>query len=361
MKRIGAIIVSNEKPVLLAILALICSLLVGSLVLLMAGFNPVLAGASILNGAFGSKIAISQTLLKSTPLLIIGIAVAIAFKGAAFNIGAEGQFYAGALGATLCEMVFHKAPISSVAIITLCLFTAFAFGALWGTIPGYLKAARGASEVVTSVMLTSVMVLFVRFMVQQGGPIAEPRGFYPETLEIVDIAKLPYVWNKTRLHFGFIIALFVVVVVYLILEKTTWGFKIKATGQNALAAEYAGINTGIVTIVTMGLSGAIAGLAGGIEVLGTSWKLYAGLSPGYGYNAIAVALLGRLNPFGIIISALLFGMLNTGSNQMARSIGIPSTVASVLQALVLLFVVGFAVLENKKMFGIRLGRGKKNE
>ena len=136
--------------------------------------------------------------------------------------------------------------------------------------------------------------------------------------------------------------------VYFLLEKTTLGYKIKATGLNSNAAEYAGIRVGMVTLSTMAFSGAIAGLAGGIEVLGTSWKLYAGLSPGYGYNAIAVALLGRLHPIGIIFSALLFGMLNTGSNQMARSIGIPSTLASILQALVLLFVVGFSILEQKQ-------------
>jgi ABC-type uncharacterized transport system permease subunit len=336
------------NSLLLTLIALCCSVAVGAIILSLSGFNPTLAYQSIFQGAFGSRIAISQTLLKTTPLLIIGIGVAIAFKGSAFNIGAEGQFYAGALGATLCEMVFHETALPSPIMIILCLLSAFVFGGLWGAIPGYLKAYRQASEVVTSVMLTSVAILFIRFLVQQGGPIAEPRGFYPETQEIAEIAKLPYIWDRTRLHFGFIIALLVVVLAFVFIERTTWGYKIKATGQNAMAAEYAGINVNIVTICTMALSGAIAGLAGGIEVLGTSWKLYVGLSPGYGYSAIAVALLGRLNPFGIIFSALLFGMLNTGSNQMARSIGIPSTLAAVLQAVVLLFVVGFSILENRQ-------------
>lgn len=349
------------NSLVLTLIALCCSLVVGAIILLLAGFNPILAYQNIFQGAFGSRIAISQTLLKTTPLLIIGIGVAVSFKGSAFNIGAEGQFYAGALGAALCEMVFHNVAISSPVMIILCLFSAFVFGGIWGAIPGYLKAYRQASEVVTSVMLTSVAILFIRFLVQQGGPIAEPRGFYPETQEIAEVAKLPYIWGKTRLHFGFIIALIVVIAVFIFLERTTWGYKIKATGQNSLAAEYAGINVSRVTICTMALSGAIAGLAGGIEVLGTAWKLYIGLSPGYGYSAIAVALLGKLNPFGIIFSALLFGMLNTGSNQMARSIGIPSTLASVLQAVVLLFVVGFSILEGRQIFIKSRVRGVANE
>ena len=336
------------RSICLILLALLCSLVVGSFFLLAAGYHPLEAYINIVRGAFGSKTALTQTLCKATPLLLIGIAVAVAFKGSAFNIGGEGQFYAGALGCVLCEMLVHNSGLPGIVVIPFCLLGAFLFGALWGGIPGYLKAVRGSSEVVTSVMLSSIMVLLVKFLVGQGGPIAEPRGIYPETQEIMDAAKLPYVIPGTRLHLGFFLALLIAGLVYFLLEKTTLGYKIKATGLNSNAAEYAGIRVGMVTLSTMAFSGAIAGLAGGIEVLGTSWKLYAGLSPGYGYNAIAVALLGRLHPIGIIFSALLFGMLNTGSNQMARSIGIPSTLASILQALVLLFVVGFAILEQKQ-------------
>lgn len=338
---------SQLKSVLLIVVALICSFAAAAVVLLFAGYDPIAAFESILAGAIGSKTAIAQSFGKATPLMILGISVAVAFKGSSFNIGAEGQFYAGALGAALCEMALHDSGLPSAAMITLCLLSAFLLGAVWGTIPGYLKASRGASEVVTTVMLTSVILLLVGFLVSQGGPIAEPRGIYPETQEIVEAARLPYIWNGTRLHLGFAIALAVVAASYFFLEKTTGGYKIKATGLNPNAAAYGGISVGMVTISTMMLSGAIAGLAGGVEVLGTSWKLYVNLSPGYGYNAIAVALLGRLSPIGIVFSALLFGMLNTGCNQMARSIGIPNTLAAVIQALVLLFVVGFSILENK--------------
>ena len=335
------------KSVCFILLALLCSLAVGSIFLVAAGFNPIEAYASIIQGALGSKTSIAQTLCKATPLLLIGIAVAIAFKGSAFNIGGEGQFYAGALGCVLFEMLLHDSGLPGIIMIPFCMLGAFLFGAVWGAIPGYLKASRGASEVVTSVMLSSIMLLLVKFLISQGGPIAEPRGIYPESQEIAEAAKLPYILPGTRLHLGAVLALVIALLVYLFLEKTTFGYKIKATGLNAGAAEYGGVRVGMVTVSTMALSGAIAGLAGGIEVLGTSWKLYSSLSPGYGYNAIAVALLGRLHPIGIIFSALLFGALNTGSNQMARSIGIPSAISSVLQALVLLFVVGFSILEQR--------------
>ena len=345
MDKLITLVRKNIRGFGMTILAVVCSFLVGAVLLAAVGYDPLQAYLGILKGAFGSKTAIVMTLQKTTPLLLTGIAVAIAFKGASFNIGAEGQFYAGALGGALCEMALHHSGLPGVVLIPLCLAAAFVFGAVWGAIPGYMKAVRGSSEVVTSVMLSSVMILFIGYLVQQGGPIAEPRGFYPETEEIVAEAQLPYILGGTKLHAGILVALAVVVLIYLLLEKTTWGYAIKACGQNNLASQYAGISEGSVTIATMALSGAIAGLAGGVELLGTSWKLHTSLSPGYGYNAIAVALLGRLNPAAIVFSALLFGALSTGSNQMARSIGVPSTLASVMQALVLIFVVGFSMIK----------------
>lgn len=346
MNKLAVFAGKNLRKFVMTLLAVAASFLVGAVLLVAVGYNPIEAYWGIIKGAFGSKTAIVMTLQKTTPLMLTGIAVAVAFRGASFNIGAEGQFYAGALGAALCEMALHNTGLPGIVLIPACLVGALVFGAAWGAIPGYMKAVRGSSEVVTSVMLTSVMILLITFLVQQGGPIAEPRGFYPETEEITSAAKLPYIWPGTKLHAGILIALGMVLFTYLLLEKTTWGFAIKACGQNSRASQYAGISVGGVTIATMALSGAIAGLAGGVELLGTSWKLHTGLSPGYGYNAIAVALLGQLNPVAIIFSSLLFGALSTGSNQMARSIGIPNTLASVMQALVLIFVVGFSMMKD---------------
>lgn len=329
--------------VMVPIFALVSAFLVSSLFLTLAGYDVLQAGAAILEGTFGSQRAVSQTLMKATPLMLIGVGVAIAFKGSSFNIGAEGQFFAGALGATLLEGVLHEFGLPSWIMIPLLLSASILFGGICGAIPGYLKAKRGASEVVTSVMISSIMVLLVGYLVN--GPIQEPNKVYSESQEIAVSARLPYIWDNTKLHAGILIALVVAVLAYIMLEKTTYGFKIKMAGQSALAAEYAGVNPKFICVSTLAISGAIAGLAGGIEVLGLSWKLYVSISPGYGYNAIAVALLAGLNPLAIIPSSLLFGALNTGCNQMARTIGVPSSLSSLLQSLVLLFVVTYTALQ----------------
>ncbi|MEL7608061.1 MAG: ABC transporter permease [Bacillota bacterium] len=337
------------------LLAILSALAVGGLMLMIVGYDVGEVGSSIWMGIFGSKTSLALTLNKSTPLILLGAGVAIAFKGSSFNIGAEGQFFAGALGCALCEAALKGAALPSWLRIVLILATAVVFGGVYGAIPGYLKARHGSSEVVTSVMLSSVMILFVSFMVN--GPIQEPNKLYSETPEIAEAARLPYIWEGTKLHPGILIAIVLVVVLYFVLEKTTFGFKIKAAGQSAKAAEYAGINPNYITISTFVISGAAAGLAGAIEVLGVSWKLYLSISPGYGYNAIAVALLAQLNPLLIVLSGLLFGALNTGCNQMSRMIGVPSALSSLLQALVLLFVIAYMPLQSRFERWFMKGRG----
>ena len=335
--------IENVIPTLLVpILAILSAFLVGGLFLAVGGYNPPDAVSAIIEGTFGSQRAMAQVLIKATPLMLIGVGIAIAFKGASFNIGAEGQFFAGALGATLFEGMLRNLNLPSWLLIPILLFGAFLFGGICGAIPGYLKASRGASEVVTSVMISSIMVLLVGYLVN--GPIQEPTKVYSESQEIVEAARLPHIWGNTGLHIGIIIAVVVAVLVYILLDRTTYGFKVKMVGQNALAAEYAGVNPKSICVSTLALSGAIAGLAGGIEILGLTWKLYQGISPGYGYTAITVALLGGLNPLAIIVSATLFGALSTGCNQMARVVGIPSSLSSLLQALVLLFIVAYSIV-----------------
>lgn len=327
---------------LVPILAILSAFLIGGVFLAIGGYNPLDAVSAIIEGIFGSQRAIAQVLIKATPLILIGVGVAIAFKGSSFNIGAEGQFFAGALGAVLFEGMLRNLNLPSWLLIPILLFGAFLFGGICGAIPGYLKASRGASEAVTSVMISSIMVLLVGYLVN--GPLQEPTKVYSESQEIVEAARLPLIWGNTGLHIGIIIALAVAVLAFILLDRTTYGFKVKMVGQNALAAEYAGVNPKSICVSTLALSGALAGLAGGIEVLGLTWKLYTGISPGYGYNAIAVALLGGLNPLAIIVSGTLFGALNTGCNQMARMVGIPSSLSSLLQALVLIFVVAYSAV-----------------
>lgn len=331
--------------VALPFVAIICAFIVAAILLFCTGYNPLEAAQSIITGSFGSKRAVALTLVNSTPLLLTGVAVAVAFQASSFNIGAEGQFFAGALGAVLVEGVLHNFNAPAFLMIPTMLLGAFLLGGIYGAIPGYLKAKRGCSEAVTSVMLSSVMLLLIGYLCN--GPIQEPTGIYSETAPIAESAKLPYIWSGTMLHAGYLLAIVVAILAYFMLEKTTFGFKIKTVGQNGLAAEYAGINNKLMCVSTLALSGAIAGLAGATEVMGVAWKLYTGISPGYGYNAIAVALLGKLNPITIIFSSMLFGALNTGCSQMARMIGVPSALSSLMQALVLLFVVAFSMLEGR--------------
>lgn len=340
--------------VLVPLLAIVSAFVVGAFFLALAGYDVPAAGAAILEGTFGSRRAVSQMLMKATPLMLIGVGVAIAFKGASFNIGAEGQFFAGALGVTLLEGILRDRGLPSWLLIPLLLGAAVVFGGVCGAIPGYLKARRGASEVVTSVMISSIMVLLVGFLVN--GPLQEPNKIYSESQEIVEAARLPRLQGNSNLHIGIIIAVAAAVLAYFVLEKTTYGFQIKMTGQNALAAEYAGVNPKFICVSTLAISGAISGLAGGIEVLGLTWKLYVSISPGYGYNAIAVALLAGLNPLAIIFSAMLFGGLNTGCNQMARTLGVPSSLSALLQALVLLFVVAYTVLQPQILQWLKRGK-----
>lgn len=323
----------------LPFLAIISAFLVGSIILLATGYSPIEAYTAIFRGAFGTKRYFTTTLVKTVPYLIIGVAVAVAFKGASFNIGAEGQFFAGALGAVLTDMMIKNAGLPSWMHITLVLIGSIILGGVAGAIPGYLKASRGASEAVTSVMLSTIIVLFIEYLVN--GPLQESQHIYSETDPISDSAKLPIIMDKTKLHAGFVIAIIIAIVFYIILNKTTMGYRIRACGLSMSAAEYAGISPELMCVMTLTLSGALAGLAGGIEVTGVSYKLGTGISPGYGYTAIAVALLGKLNPLGIIASAFLFGSLTSGCNQMAREIGIPSALASLIQALVLIFVVAY--------------------
>lgn len=322
------------------LLAILSAFFIGSIVLAATGFSPLEAYSTIFRGAFGTTRYFTTTLVKTVPYLIIGVAVAVSFKGASFNIGAEGQFFAGALGAVLTDMIIRDCGFPSWLNITLIMLGSIILGGVAGFIPGYLKASRGASEAVTTVMLSTIIVLFVEYLVN--GPLQEPQHIYSETEAISESSRLPMVVDGTKLHIGFIIAILVAIVFYIILNKTTIGYKIRACGTNMNAAEYAGISPALMCVMTLTISGALAGLAGGIEVSGVSYKLGTGISPGYGYTAIAVALLGKLNPLGIMASAFLFGSLTSGCNQMAREIGIPSSLASLIQALVLIFVVAYS-------------------
>ena len=336
-------VLAAARQLIIPTLAVLSAFVAGAVVVALAGFNPVKTFAALLDGAFGSGINFTETLVKSTPYLFTGLGVAIAFRSRSFNIGAEGQFYMGALAVSWLGVAITGVP--SFILIPLLLAAAFVAGGAYGAIPGYLKSRVGASEIVTTVMMNSIDAQIVSWIIK--GPLQEPRHFYPETAEIVNAAKLPVLVPGTRLHLGLVIGLAVAVAAYILVFKTVLGFQIRAVGSGPLAAEYAGINVRRNVVLAMAISGGLAGMGGAVELLGVTWKLYSNFSPGYGYSAIAVALLAKRNPLAVILTSLLFGALATGANNMQRAAEVPAMLASVMQALVIFFVLGYAVYEDR--------------
>lgn len=331
------------RHLFLPILAVISAILVSSVIIFFAGYSPIVTFSALYEGAFGSFYNISETVLRSIPYMLTGLGVCLSFRAKMFNIGAEGQFYMGALVASYLGVSLAGLP--SILLIPIIIVASFAAGGAYGAFPGYLKAKVGASEIVTTVMLNTIALQIVSFMVT--GPLQEPKGFFPETQEIVAQAKLPVILSGTRLHVGIVIAVILVIVMQIFLFKTVSGYQLRAVGSNREAARYGGISINRNIVKAMLISGGIAGIAGGIELLGVTWKLYQRLSPGYGYTAIAVALLAKKNPIGVLISGLLFGALTTGANMMQRSVGIPTVLVNVLQALIIFFIVGYSIYEER--------------
>ena len=308
--------------------------LIGAIILSFSGVDPVVAYGVMLKGAFGSMRGIADTLVKTTPLLLTGLGVALAFKCRIWNIGAEGQLYMGALGAALAGIsVIGAVPIVGV---TFALIIGFVFGASIGLVPAVLKVKLGVNEIIVTVLLNFIVLLFITYLLH--GPIKAP-GFNPYSPEIFPQSQLPIILPHTRLHAGIIIAALATIATYLLLSKTKIGFEIKSVGANLKAARYAGMNVSKSILVVMGISGGLAGLAGAVLVTGVQRYLIEGISPGYGFIAVIVALLGRQHPIGVSIVAFFFAALISGSEVMYRTLGIPSSFAQTLQALVLIFVL----------------------
>jgi len=306
---------------------------VGAIILSATGVDVGKAYATLFEGAFGSSFGFGDVLLKTTSLLLTGLAVSVAFRCRQWNIGAEGQLYMGALGGTLVGISL-VGLIPGLAIF-LGIILSFIFGALYALVPAVLKVKFGVNEVISTVLLNFVAFLFISFLLH--GPIKAP-GFNPYSPEIGDSSQMPIIFPGTRLHAGIIIAALATVGVYY-LWKTKIGFEIRSVGANIKAARYAGMNITKSVLVTMGISGGLAGIAGGLLVSGVQHVLIEGISPGYGFIAVIIALLGRQHPIGVAIVAFFFSILMTGSETMYRSLGVPSAFSMTLQALVLVFVL----------------------
>jgi general nucleoside transport system permease protein len=302
-----------------------------------AGFPVGAALSALWRGAFGSTDAVlSSTLVRSIPLLLIGSGMVIALRAGVINLGGDGQLLAGAVAATAIALGVDRWGVLAIA---LALIGAAAAGAGWALLPAWLKSRFGTLEVVSTIMMNFLALYVVSYLVR--GPLQEPTGMYPQSATISVAAQLPPLIAGSRLHAGVGLAVVAVVVSWLLLEHTAAGFRMRAVGSNPRAAELAGgIDVRRVQRGAFLTSGALAGLAGGIEVLGVTFALYENLSPGYGYSAIAVALLARLGPLRVALSALLLGGLAAGATAMQRDAGIPAGAAATVEATLILVILG---------------------
>jgi general nucleoside transport system permease protein len=333
--RTGIINAFQFQNFLLPMIALLLALALSAIPILLAGKDPLVAYRELLVGAVGGQIRIGVSLTKTIPILFTGLSVALAFRSGLFNIGAEGQLYLGALGGTLVALAFPEWPQPILLIASI--LTGFIFGAVWGLVPGYLKARYQTNEIITTIMLNYIAFWLISYLVH--GPMREPNAMFSYTREIPDGAKLPILIQGTQLHTGILIALVLVVLTYILLEHTSLGFQLRAVGANTEAAHYAGMSIRRNTLIVMGLSGGLAGLAGVTEIIGIQYRLSDFFSPGFGYDGIAVALLGANNPWGVLFSSLFFGFLRGGASVMQRRIGVPAAMALIIQGLAVFFVV----------------------
>lgn len=327
----------NTKFLTIAVpfISVFLALLVGSILLLFIKVNPLVAYKYLIFGNFTSVYNLAEVFVKATPIILTGLAFTFAFKTGLFNIGAEGQMFVGAIAAVFIGLkTGHMSPFIT---IPLCLIAAMFAGAIWGIIPGILKGVFGSSEIIVTIMFNYVALFLVSYVVD--GPLRESIGFYPQTDLIGKNAYLPYLIPKTRFHLGFLIAVVFVIIVYLILKKTPLGFRLRAVGHNPEGAEYSGINIKRNIIISLAISGALAGIAGFTEINGIHHRLLDNFSKNVGFDGIAAALLGGGNPIGVLISSLLLGMLQTGANAMQRGVGVPANIVSIIQALIILFVL----------------------
>jgi simple sugar transport system permease protein len=326
---------------LLPIVAVVASFLVGSLFLWILEVDPIEAYTALLKGAFGTQRLLITTILKSIPLIFAGLAVTLAYRGGVFNIGAEGQLHMGALLAVWAGITLGL-PFPWHLIVAL--FFGILGGMIWGAIPGYLKATRDMNEIIVTILMNYIAIFTISYFVH--GPLKE-EGWNTQTPAVAETAKLPIIWAGTRLHAGFYLALLAVVAVYILLFHTTLGYRIRMVGSNKQAARYVGVKTTAVMALTMALSGGLAGLAGTSELLGVQFRLIDNFSPGWGFDAIAVALVGRLHPLGVLIAALFFGALRNGANSMQTAVKIDVVVVYILQGLAIIFLIGGATANNK--------------
>jgi ABC-type uncharacterized transport system permease subunit len=332
----------------LPLLAMLSALLIGAAMLLLLKANPIQAYAALVAGVFGSVYGFTQSLVKATPLLLVGLGICISFRASVINIGGEGQIIAGALLATWFSLAFRTWP--GWLLLPATMVMGFIGGAVWGFVPGILKARLNVNEILTTVMMNAIGIQLMNFLLQ--GPMIDPAGvragtFLPQTERLPEQVWLPRLVPQTLLHAGAIIAVVLAVVVYIFLWRTTIGYRIRAVGLNREASRHAGINVPFYQALSLTLAGGFSGLAGVVEVIGVQHRLLEGITSGYGFSGIVAALFGGLHPLGLIPASWLFGSLLVGADKMQRAVQVPSALIDTVLGLVVMFVVGSAFLSRR--------------
>jgi ABC-type uncharacterized transport system permease subunit len=345
--------VSQLIDALLPVFATLAALLIGAVMLLFLRVNPAEAYKALWEGAFGSSNAFAETLVKATPLLLVGIGICISFRGDVINIGGEGQMIIGAILATWAGLTFTGLP--GWLVIILAMLAGFLGGAVWGGIPGFLKAYFNVNEILSTVMMNAIAVQLMNFLLR--GPMIDPAqaelaSKIPQTARLLEIFRLPRL-VPTRLHLGALIAVGLAILVYILLWRTTLGYRIRAVGQNPHASRYAGIKVPRYIVLALLFSGAFAGLAGAIQVYGVNYRMItdgsaSGFTGSAGFNGIVAALFGQLHPIWAIPASILFGALLVGANSMQRVVQVPSAFVTALNGLVVVFVVSSEILRRRR-------------
>lgn len=326
---------STIRSIYKAIISIILSLAVTSVLFLITGANPILAYYYIFYGAFGNINNIIETLVRTTPILLVSLGLAISFKCKVWNIGAEGQLYMGAMVGTIAGIALGNTPFT----IIIATIVGIAGGMAWAAIPALMKIHLGINEVITTFLMNYVATFFVQWLLSF--PFRSTDSLFPESSMLPASAILPVLIPSTRFNLGILIALFAVFpLVYFVMTRTTFGYKLKAVGENPDASKYGGINVKRTIFFALVISGALAGLAGFFEVSGIQFRMRNSLSPGYGYTGIVVALLGANNPIGVLLSSVFLAAIFNGSTTMSLLLNQPQGIVNFIQGVLVIFVLG---------------------
>lgn len=345
------------KKILVSILSAIAALIIGIFVIELTGNDAGEAYSYMWKGAFGSANSFCELLVIAIPLMLTGLAVAFAYRSGVFTIGVDGQLIMGSIAAAAFIQVGQSLP--GPVLIIGSILIGMLVGAVWGAIAGALKAYRGVNEIVSTLLMNYIALYLANYLFTY--PLAAESSNIPQTEKIPDAARLATMVSGTRLHIGLILGLVTAVLVYYVLFRTSLGTKFRAVGINPVAAKCNGIPVKKYMVLSMAISGAIGGLAGTIELLGTQFRIQSGFCADYGFDGIAVALIGQLHPIGVVLSALFFAALNVGSNSMELMTNVPSSIAEIIQSIIIFFVVGGSIFIEKDFLKGRFGKKKGSE